>query len=72
METIFITNGDVQLVLVPKSELDRLLLAKLTESGPVSLELISQPVGILGKSVKDALVLKPQTKQDAKDKDQDL
>ncbi len=72
METIFITNGDVQLVLVPKNELDRLLLAKLTESGPVSLELISQPVGILGKSVKDALVLKPQTKQDAKDKDQDL
>jgi hypothetical protein len=72
METIFITNGDVQLVLVPKNELDRLLLAKLTESGPVMLEHISQPIGILGQSVKDALVLKPKIQQDAKDKDQDL
>jgi hypothetical protein len=72
METIFITNGDVRLVLVPKNELDRILLSKLTESGPVSLELISQPIGILGQSVKDALVLQPKIQHDATDKNQDL
>lgn len=58
METIFISEDKVQLILVPATELDRLLLSKLTESGSVEMEYIRQPVGVLGKSVKDAVVLR--------------
>lgn len=58
METIFITDDKVQLVLVPDTELDRLLLTKLSEAGPIELELVRQPVGVLGRSVKDAIIVR--------------
>lgn len=58
METIFISDEKVQLVLVPDTELDRLLLNKLSEAGPVEVELIRQPVGVLGRSVKDAIIIR--------------
>jgi hypothetical protein len=61
METIFITEEKVQLVLVPATELDRLLLSKLTESGVVEMEFIRQPVGVLGRSVKDAVLVRPKS-----------
>lgn len=58
METIFVSDEKVQLVLLPDNELDRLLLNHLMGSGPVEIELIHQPVSILGKSVKDAIILR--------------
>lgn len=58
METIFISDDKVQLVLVPVSELDRLLLNKLSEGGPIEMEIIRQPVGVLGRSVKDAIIVR--------------
>jgi len=61
METIFISEEKVQLVLVPATELDRLLLSKLTESGVVEMEFIRQPVGVLGRSVKDAVVVRSKS-----------
>lgn len=60
MESIFVTDGDIQLILAPKDELERLFLTKLVDSGPLEFEMIRQPVGILGKSVKDAVIIRPK------------
>jgi hypothetical protein len=61
MEAIFVSNGETQLILCPEDELERMLLNKLLNSGPVEFQLISQPVGVLGKSVKDAMIIRPKT-----------
>ena len=58
MESIFISNGETQLILSPKNDLERLLLNKLLDSGPLEFQLISQHVSILGKSVKDAVIIR--------------
>jgi len=72
METIFIVNGETQLALVPKTELERQLLTKLTESGPIELDIVRQPIGILGRSVKDALIIRPKSLKNAEDQAEDL
>jgi hypothetical protein len=58
MEHIFISNGITQLVLVPENEIDRLLLDKILSDGPVEIEYIRQPVGILGKSVNGGVIIR--------------
>lgn len=58
MEHIFIANGSTQLLLIPEDELDRLLLNKLLDGSPVEIEFIRQPVGVLGKSVKDGVIIR--------------
>jgi hypothetical protein len=65
MEHIFISNGTTQLVLVPENEIDRLLLDKILSEGPVEIEYIRQPVGILGKSVKDGVIIRKKTNYDS-------
>jgi hypothetical protein len=62
METIFIANGEVQLVIVPKNETEKLLLKRLVESGPIEFEISSKPLNILTKSVNDVLIIKPKEK----------
>lgn len=64
MEYLFVSNGKTELVLVPKSELDRLLLNKLFEQGEVTVAKISQPIGILGKSVQDSFVISKKIPDD--------
>ena len=61
METIFIAEDTVQLLLVPGTDLDRLLLSKLTEIGVVEMEYVRQSVGVLGRSVKDAVVVRTKS-----------
>ncbi len=58
MEHIFICNGETQLVLIPENETDASLLKELMKDGPVEIDWIRQPVGILGKSVKDGLIIR--------------
>lgn len=58
METIFVVNGTTQLVLVPQNELDRILLDKLINNGPIEVVTITQSVGILAKPVKDGIIIK--------------
>ncbi len=58
MEHIFICNGETQLVLIPKNETDAGLLRELMKDGPIEIDWIRQPVGILGKSVKDGLIIR--------------
>jgi len=65
MESIFISDNSVKLVLLPTNELDSLLLNKLVGNGPVELEIIRQPVSILGKSVKDAIIIRTKFVTDA-------
>jgi len=65
MESIFISNEKVQLILLPANELDSLLLNKLIGNGPVEIEVIRQPVSILGKSVKDAIIVRTKPVPDA-------
>lgn len=70
MENIFITDGDIQLILAPKDELERLFLMKLLDSGPLEFEQVRQPVGILGKSVKDAIIIRPKKTITSSDTDE--
>lgn len=65
MENIFISDEKVQLILLPANELDSLLLNKLIGNGPVEIEVIRQPVSILGKSVKDAIIVRTKPVPDA-------
>jgi len=65
MESIFISDDKVQLILLPANELDSLLLNKLIGNGPVEIEVIRQPVSILGKSVKDAIIVRTKSVPDA-------
>ena len=65
MESIFISDDKVQLILLPANDLDNLLLNKLIGNGPVEIEVIRQPVSILGKSVKDAIIVRTKSVPDA-------
>lgn len=65
MEHIFVSNGTTQLVLIPQNELDRLLLDRILSEGPVEIEYIRQPVGILGKSVKDGVIIRKKFPYDS-------
>jgi hypothetical protein len=56
METTFIVNGEVTLILTPQTEMDRILLQKLVDK-PVEVKTISQPVGILASPVKDSVMI---------------
>jgi hypothetical protein len=64
MQNIFVTDNDVQLVLVPDSELDRLLLTKLLDNGPVEIIRVSQPIGVMGQSIQDGIIIKRKTSSD--------
>jgi hypothetical protein len=58
MEHIFVSNGETQLALVPQNEIDKGLLRELMDNGPVEIEWIRQPVGILGKSVSSGIIIR--------------
>ena len=64
MQNIFVTDNDVQLVLVPDNELDRLLLTKLLDNGPVEIIRVSQPIGVIGQSIQDGIIIKRKTSSD--------
>jgi hypothetical protein len=64
MQNIFVTDNDVQLVLVPDNELDRLLLTKLLDNGPVEIIRVSQPIGVIGQSIKDGIIIKRKISSD--------
>lgn len=64
MEHVFIANGTTQLILIPENEVDRLLLDRILSEGPVEIAYIRQPVGILGKSVKDGIIIRKKINYD--------
>jgi hypothetical protein len=65
MQNIFVTENDVQLVLVPESELDRLLISKLLDNGPVEIIRVSQPIGVIGQSIQDGVIIKRKVSDDS-------
>ena len=69
MEHIFVTNGNIQLILSPEDDLDRLLLAELLKDGPLEIDTIRQPVSILGKSVKDGIIIRKKKSDGNETKD---
>ena len=69
MEHIFIANGETQLVLIPENELDKLLLEKIIDGSPIEIDWIRQPVGILGKSVKNGIIIRKKKNDTIKTKD---
>lgn len=64
MQNIFISDDTIQLVLIPENDLDRQLLNKLYDNGPLELIKISQPVGVLGTSVQDGILIKKKLLKD--------
>jgi hypothetical protein len=69
MEHIFVTNGNIQLILSPEDDLDRLLLTELLKDGPLEIDTIRQPVSILGKSVKDGIIIRKKKSDGTETKD---
>ena len=67
MEHLFISNGHTQLVLVPENEMDTMLLDRIMSSGPIEIEYIRQPVGVLGKSVKGGIIIRPKTSKNVEE-----
>jgi len=65
MQNIFVTDSDVQLVLVPENELDRLLISKLLDNGPVEIIRVSQPIGVIGQSIQDGIIIKRKMSDDS-------
>jgi len=65
MQNIFVTENDVQLVLVPENELDRLLINKLLDNGPVEIIRVSQPIGVMGQSIQDGVIIKRKVSDDS-------
>ena len=65
MQNIFVTDSDVQLVLVPENELDRLLINKLLDNGPVEIIRVSQPIGVIGQSIQDGIIIKRKMSDDS-------
>jgi hypothetical protein len=65
MQNIFVTDNDVQLVLVPDNELDRLLISKLLDNGPVEIIRVSQPIGVIGQSIQDGIIIKRKISDDS-------
>ena len=65
MRNIFVTENDVQLVLVPENELDRLLINKLLDNGPVEIIRVSQPIGVMGQSIQDGVIIKRKMSDDS-------
>jgi hypothetical protein len=58
MNHIFLQNGITQLVLKADTEVERMLLDALLSQGPLEITYIRQPVGVLGVSVKDGIVIR--------------
>ena len=65
MQNIFVTDSEVQLVLVPENELDRLLISKLLDNGPVEIIRVSQPIGVIGQSIQDGIIIKRKMSDDS-------
>jgi len=65
MQNIFVTDNDVQLVLVPDNELDRLLISKLLDNCPVEIIRVSQPIGVIGQSIQDGVIIKRKISDDS-------
>jgi hypothetical protein len=62
MRHIFVTDDDSQLILIPESEMDRLLLDNIiSPNGTTEIEWIRQPVSVLGISVKDSIVIRKKS-----------
>jgi hypothetical protein len=62
MNYTFVVNGVVQLVLIPETELDRLLLEKTLDGlSTIEVTKLTQPVSILGKPVTDSYVIKSKS-----------
>lgn len=68
MQHIFVTNGIHQLILMPENELDKLLLESIV-TGQVEVERITQQVSVLGKSVKDGVLIKRKSLESKVTKD---
>ena len=58
MDHIFVVNGEPQLILSQDNEIERDLLKELIDNGKIEIDWIRQPVGVLGKSVKDGIVIR--------------
>lgn len=67
MEHLFVSNGHTQLVLVPENEMDTLLLDKIMSAGDIEIEYIRQPVGILGRSVRGGVIIRPKLHKNIED-----
>jgi hypothetical protein len=58
MEHIFVSNGETQLALIPENDIDKGLLRELMDNGPIEIEWIRQPVGILSKSITSGVIIR--------------
>ena len=58
MENIFIANGNIQLIIIPKNEHEADMLKKLSEQSQLEIEFNSSAIAIVDKSAKNTLIIK--------------
>lgn len=63
MENIFICNGITQMIVMPQNEADRAMMLKLTNQGPLEVIYSQHPIGVLDKSIKDCLIIRPKKQE---------
>jgi hypothetical protein len=60
METLFITNGETKLVLIPERETERVLLDELMKQGKIQVDFVRGPVDVLGKPAQGGVIIQPE------------
>lgn len=58
MENIFISNGSIQLVVIPRNEHESEMLRRLADQGTLEVEFTTAPIAIVDKSAKNTLIIK--------------
>jgi hypothetical protein len=62
MDNTFICNGVTQLIVIPENEADRSLMVRLISQGEIEVIHSQHAVGLLDKSIKDCLIIRPKKK----------
>lgn len=65
METVFVCNGEVKLIIIPQNQFDLDMIKRLTADGPIHVEHSPYAVGLVDKSIKDTLIISKKIENDS-------
>ena len=63
METITVSNGTTQIVVVPQSEFDQSIITHLLKDGPLEVLPTADNLSILGINVRCGLIIRQKQKE---------
>lgn len=72
METIFISNGETKLILIPERETEKQLVAELMSQGTITVDFVRGPVDVLGTPAQGGILLRSSSTVNDKAETQDV